>query len=88
MSWTISYASSVERDIQRLPLSIRNEFTSVIEDLRKTPYLAGFKKLKGARDRYRIRIGHDYRLVYSVYKSEHLIDIEFIGHRKDAYRWF
>lgn len=27
-------------------------------------------------------------MVYSVYKAQRLIDLEFVGDRKDAYRWF
>jgi mRNA-degrading endonuclease RelE of RelBE toxin-antitoxin system len=34
-----------------------------------------------------IRLGRDYRLVYSIYSHERLIDFEFVGDRKEAYRW-
>jgi hypothetical protein len=34
-----------------------------------------------------LRPGRDYRLVYSVYSHERLIDFEFVGDRKEAYRW-
>jgi len=31
-------------------------------------------------------MGRDYRLVYTVFKHERQIDVEFVGDRKDAYR--
>jgi mRNA-degrading endonuclease RelE of RelBE toxin-antitoxin system len=45
------------------------------------------KKLKGRATRFSLRLGRDYRLVYSVYSHERLIDFEFVGDRKEAYRW-
>ena len=45
------------------------------------------KKLKGSKDRYSVRMGRDFRVVYTVFKKERVIDIEFVGDRKDAYRW-
>jgi mRNA-degrading endonuclease RelE of RelBE toxin-antitoxin system len=47
-----------------------------IQDVLSNPYRA--KKL---------RLGRDYRLVYSVYSHERLVDFEFVGDRKEAYRW-
>ena len=38
-------------------------------------------------NRFSVRLGRDYRLVYSVYSHERLIDFEFVGDRKEAYRW-
>ena len=45
------------------------------------------KKLKGRPSRFSIRLGRDHRLVYSIYSHERLIDFEFVGDRKEAYRW-
>ena len=38
--------------------------------------------------RYRLRVANEYRGVYSVFAEDRVIKIEFVGHRKDAYRWF
>jgi len=37
--------------------------------------------------RYGVRMGRDFRVVYTVFKKERVVDIEFVGDRKDAYRW-
>ncbi len=94
MSWEVRYRSSVERDVSRLPEDIRQEALGIIASLPKDPFPTGCKKLKGtgrrfsASARYRVRVAGDYRVVYSVFKKERLIEVEFVGHRKDAYRWF
>ena len=94
MSWEVEYRSSVEKDVSRLPDHIRQEALQTIAGLRSEAFPQGCKKLKGTRrqfgagSRYRVRIARDYRLVYSVFKDSRLIQIEFVGHRKDAYRWF
>jgi hypothetical protein len=45
------------------------------------------KKLQGRTNRNSVRLGRDMRIVCSVYKSQRLIDFEFLGDRKEAYRW-
>lgn len=54
----------------------------------ENPFPAGSKKLKGSENRYRLRVATEYRVVYSLFRGSLLIKIEFVGHRKDAYRWF
>lgn len=92
MKGEIRYRSSVEKDVSKLPDDVRRQVFRVIGDLTGDPFPSGCKKLKGARSphgaRFRIRVASSYRIVYSVFKGERLIRIEFVGHRKDAYRWF
>lgn len=83
--WNASYARSVESDSKKLPRDIQDRFVKALEQILNNP-LSG-KKLKGAKDRYSVRMGRDYRVVYTVFKKERLIDIEYAGDRKGAYRW-
>lgn len=46
------------------------------------------QEAEGFASRFRLRVGGSYRIVYKVDEIERLILIEFVGHRKDAYRWF
>jgi hypothetical protein len=32
-------------------------------------------------------MGRDFRIVFTVFKKERVVDIEFVADRKDAYRW-
>ena len=88
MSWEIRYRSSVERDTERLPSPIRAQVLEKLSSLEQEPFPAGCKKLMGQKNRFRIRVARDYRIVYTVYQEERVVIIEFVGHRKDAYRWF
>jgi len=88
MSWEIRYRASVERDVDRLPSHVRALALKRIVALGQDPFPSGCKKLKGTTDRYRFKVARDWRVVYSVWKEPNLIKIEFVGHRKDAYRWF
>jgi mRNA interferase RelE/StbE len=40
---------------------------------------------RGAADLWRIRIG-DYRVVYAIDDTAHVVDIRIVRHRDDAYR--
>jgi mRNA-degrading endonuclease RelE of RelBE toxin-antitoxin system len=85
MNWSASYARSVESDITKLPADLRARFISALERVLTNPFVG--KKLKGSKDRYSVRMGRDFRIVYTVFKKERVVDIEFVGDRKDAYRW-
>jgi mRNA interferase RelE/StbE len=88
MSWEIRYRSSVEKDISRLPHQMRAEILENLTSLGVDPFPAGCKKLKGQKNRFRIKVARDYRIVYSLFRKEGVIIVEFVGHRRDAYRWF
>jgi mRNA-degrading endonuclease RelE of RelBE toxin-antitoxin system len=85
MSWNASYASSFEKDLLALRPQIRQKTVQAIRDALSNPHQG--KKLQGRANRFSIRLGRDYRLVYSVYSHERLVDFEFVGNRKEAYRW-
>jgi len=88
MSWEIRYRASVERDVDRLPARVRVLVLKKILDLGENPFPLGCRKLAGTESRYRLLVSRDWRIVYSLFKEYNLIKIEFVGHRKDAYRWF
>lgn len=88
MDWEIRYRSSVEKDVERLSSDVRTLVLQALVDLARNPFREGCKKLKGSKNRFRVRVGGSYRIVYSRFDAEHLIKVEFVGHREDAYRWF
>jgi mRNA interferase RelE/StbE len=88
MNWEIRYRSSVEKDVDRLPTGVRSLVLRALSELAANPFPEGSKKLKGSESRFRLRVAGSYRIVYKVFQVERLIKIEFVGHRKDAYRWF
>ena len=56
-----------------------------MDGLAKEPRPKGVKKLSGADDLYRIRVG-DYRVVYQIRDDRLIVLVVRIGHRKDVYR--
>jgi mRNA interferase RelE/StbE len=88
MNWEIRYRSSVEKDVDRLPPDVRSVVLRTLAGLISDPFPQGTRKLSGPESRFRLRVAGSYRIVYKVFKVDHLIKIEFVGHRKDAYRWF
>jgi mRNA interferase RelE/StbE len=82
--FSITFARSASKELETLPNGIIERVVVSIENLSLNPFPAGSKKLKGEKNRWRIRIG-DYRVIYSVYSKELVIDIIRIRHRKEVY---
>ena len=86
MPWTVEVAPREQTHLLSLPSPLRERIRKQIDLLQQNPYRpAGGKKLKGAPDRFRVRVG-EYRIVYRVDARVHVVRVERIRHRKDAYR--
>jgi mRNA interferase RelE/StbE len=55
-----------------------------IDSFAEQPRPAGCKKLRGADDLWRVRVG-DYRIIYAIDDTLSVVEIRVIRHRKDAY---
>jgi len=85
MTYTLIIPPSIEKTLDKLPVSIRNRILSRIEYLKIVPRPPGMRKLKGEDDLFRIRIG-DYRIIYTIEDMELVIIIIRIGKSNDVYR--
>jgi mRNA interferase RelE/StbE len=85
MAYTLLFAKGVQKDLDKIPKSDGVKILSKIESLSSNPRPAGCKKLEGSDDSYRIRSG-DYRILYSIFDKELVIDVVKIDHRKQVYR--
>jgi mRNA interferase RelE/StbE len=56
-----------------------------IEGLSTEPRPPGCRKLVGANNLWRIRVG-DYRVIYSIDDPRRRVDVNAVRHRSDAYR--
>ena len=83
--YQIRFARSARKELESLPNSHIARILRKIESLSIDPRPPGCKKLIGIRDLRRIRVG-DFRVIYSVNRSEIVIEIIAIRHRGDAYR--
>ncbi len=83
--YTITFARSARKELEGLEDPLCSRILSRIVALGNTPRPDGCRKLQGAENMWRIRIG-DYRVVYSVDDTQRLVDIIAVRHRSEAYR--
>lgn len=82
-NYTIILSKKAQKQLDKLPDNIIAPIVIAISSLEENPRPNGYKKLKG-RDAYRIRTG-DYRIIYSIFDNELIVDVITLGHRKDIY---
>ncbi|MGH7356171.1 MAG: type II toxin-antitoxin system RelE family toxin [Candidatus Rokuibacteriota bacterium] len=83
--YTVVFARSARRELERLQAQMARRIVARIETLASNPRPPGCMKLQGADNLWRIRVG-EYRLIYSINDSARLVDISAVRHRSDAYR--
>jgi len=72
-----------EKAYEGAPSDIRRRLEERISELSRTPFPAGCKKLRGAPNAYRLRIG-DYRVLYVIHKKDEILVFK-IARRETAY---
>ena len=83
--YTISFKESARKELYALPVVEIRKVSKVVDKLAENPRPKGFRKLKGKEAGFfRVRSG-DYRIVYAIFDSLHIVNIRRIGHRKDIY---
>jgi len=83
--FTVVFARSARKELQSLDPPVALRILKSIESLVSSPRPAGAKKLEGATDLWRIRIG-EWRVVYRIVDRQRLVDIVAVRHRREAYR--
>jgi mRNA interferase RelE/StbE len=83
-TYQIEWKTSALKELKRLDRKIIPRIISAVESLSNEPFPTGIRKLQGADNTYRIRVG-DYRIIYEVIKRRIVIVILHVRHRKDAY---
>jgi len=68
-----------------LETPIQKRIVRSIESLADDPRPGGVKKLAGADDLWRLRVG-DYRVIYEIRDRALVVLIIAVGHRGDVYR--
>jgi mRNA interferase RelE/StbE len=82
--YRVTIKKSAEKELANLPLKAVLDLKEKILSLSSNPFPAGFKKLKGFQNQYRIRSGN-YRVIYSIMHKTLIIEILKIGDRKNIY---
>jgi len=86
-TYRIEFVKSARKEFERLPARTRTKTAEALDLLSQNPYseLLRIKKLKGAENLYRIRLG-DYRVVYEIRNERLIVLVIKIGHRREVYR--
>jgi mRNA interferase RelE/StbE len=85
MPYQVIFAKSAQKELDKLPKAFGLKVLAKIEVLSDNPRPHGCKKLEGSQNNYRIRV-NDYRIIYSIYDKELIVDIVKIDDRKQIYR--
>ena len=83
MAYALLIAPAAQRDLRRLPRSLRERVDAVVRSLRENPRPAGAKRLD--RTMHRVRVG-DYRLIYAIRDASAEVVLARFGHRREIYK--
>jgi mRNA interferase RelE/StbE len=82
--YLVTFTASAKNELKDLPSEVIARLLPKIRELSGNPRPAGCKKLRGYKDRWRIRVGN-YRVVYAIDDTSKAVDIRRIAHRKEVY---
>src|SRR5215470_15817537 len=83
--YALRFARAARRELEALDIVMVQRLFPAIESLAHEPRPRGCRKVQGADNLWRIRVG-DYRVLYTIDDHARIIDILAIRHRSDAYR--
>ena len=76
---------TAEKDLGRLSRDIHERIIAAIQQLARNPRPAGARKLTGAKNYWRIRVG-DYRVIYEITDTIRVVRVNRVRHRREVYR--
>jgi mRNA interferase RelE/StbE len=85
LAYRIEVQRSAEKELAALSSTLQARIFKAIDGLVTDPRPSGCKKLSGAKNAYRIRVG-EYRIVYEVYNGVLVVIIIRVAHRREVYR--
>jgi mRNA interferase RelE/StbE len=85
MSYEVTVSKAAQRQWRKLPANTKARIGKALLALEEEPRPGGVVKLKGAVDRWRIRVGN-YRIIYRIEDNKRLVVVLVIAHRREAYR--
>ena len=85
VSYKLLFLKSFDKDIRKLNHSLIPHIIEKTLSLENNPRPQQSKKMRGADNEYRLRIG-DYRVFYTIDDTKKEITICHVTHRREAYR--
>ena len=85
MPYIVQFTRSADRDLGKVAPFDRNRIIRKIAELAQAPRPVGVKKLRGAEDFYRIRVG-SCRVIYQILERAVTVTVVRVRHRREVYR--
>ncbi len=85
MTYAISWTPQAQRQAHSLDATVARRVFAAVARLAVDPRPSGVKKLVGADDLWRIRVG-DWRVIYRVRDAELIVLIVRVAHRRESYQ--
>ena len=82
--YTVTFARSARKELEAFDPALISRILRRIEALADDPRPAGCRKLRSAKNLWRLRVG-DYRIVYAVSDRHRAVDVITVRHRREAY---
>ncbi len=76
---------AAEKNLRRLSTDVHDRVIAAIQGLARNPHPPGCRKLTGAENDWRIRVG-DYRVIYAIVEVIRVVRVHRVRHRREAYR--
>ena len=87
VNYRVRIVRSAEKELKKLDKASVLKIVAVLKSFEYDPLPYGCRKITSAENVYRHRVGR-YRIIYELFKSELIVRVIKIGHRKDVYRGF
>jgi mRNA interferase RelE/StbE len=82
--YALRLARSARKELEALSDAMLARVARQLDSLSAQPRPPGCKKLRGAQDLWRVRVG-SFRIIYRIDDTAQLIEVQAIRDRKDAY---
>jgi mRNA interferase RelE/StbE len=86
LNYSLLYSETSKRQVRRLHPDIKSHIKNKLEQISENPYLG--KHLERELSGYLSFKSKRYRIIYRIREDEKLIEIHYVGHRKDIYELF
>jgi mRNA interferase RelE/StbE len=83
-TYAVIIVRSAQKEIKALDQAIRARILQALHSLSSDPRPSGCRKLVGAQNRWRVRVG-DYRIIYEINDAGSSLNIIAVRHRSKAY---
>lgn len=83
--YSILLERAAEKDLTRLSVVVHGRVIAAIRGLAQNPRPPGCRKLTGAQNDWRIRVG-DYRVIYEIADVIRVVRVHRVRHRGEVYR--